>query len=151
MNLVKYNPTRELLKIEKDFRNLFMNFLGGFNREDKEPDFADATWAPLSDIIETDDSYRIALDIPGVDKNDIKVNIKNGMLCISGERKNEKEYKNSNYYKIEKVYGKYYRSFDLPENIDEQKIEAEVKNGSLIVNLPKTEDSKPKQIDIKIN
>lgn len=150
MSLIKYNPSRELLKIEKDFGKLFSNLFGKFNfRNDDE--LLEANWAPLSDVVETDNEYKIMLDIPGVEKNDVKVTIRNGMLCVSGERKNEKEYKNSNYYKIEKVYGKYYRSFNLPENIDEKKIEAEFKNGALTVHLPKTENAKPKQIEVKIN
>lgn len=150
MSLIKYNPSRELLRIEKDFGNLFKNLFGKFNLN-TDDDLMEANWAPLSDVAETDNEYKIMLDIPGVEKNDIKVSVKNGMLCVSGERKNEKEYKNSNYYKIEKAYGKYYRSFSLPENIDEKKIEAEFKNGTLTLHLPKTEEAKPKQIEVKIN
>lgn len=150
MSLIKYNPSRELLRIEKDFGILFKNLFGKFN-SNNDVDLMEANWAPLSDVVETDNEYKIMLDIPGVEKNDIKVSVKNGMLCVSGERKNEKEYKNSNYYKIEKAYGKYYRSFSLPENIDEKKIEAEFKNGTLTLHLPKTEEAKPKQIEVKIN
>jgi len=151
MSMIKYNPSRELFRIEKDFNNLLKNFLHKFKDDSEDKDFLEASWAPLSDIIETDKEYRVALDVPGVDKKDIKVSVSNGVLSISGERKEENEVKKSNYYKIEKAYGKYYRSFNLPDNIDDKKIEAEFKNGTLTVHIPKSETAKPKQIEVKIN
>ena len=131
MSVIKYNPSRELFKIERDFNSLLQNFIHKFKNDREDKDFLEASWSPLSDIIETDDEYKVALDIPGVEKKDIKVSVSNSLLSISGERKEENEVIKSNYYKIEKAYGKYFRSFNLPENIDMQKIDAEFKNGTL--------------------
>jgi len=151
MSVIKYNPSRELFKIERDFNSLLQNFIHKFKNDREDKDFLEASWSPLSDIIETDDEYKVALDIPGVEKKDIKVSVSNSLLSISGERKEENEVIKSNYYKIEKAYGKYFRSFNLPENIDMQKIDAEFKNGTLTVHIPKSENAKPKQIEVKIN
>ena len=117
MSVIKYNPSHELFKIERDFNSLLQNFIHKFKNDREDKDFLEASWSPLSDIIETDDEYKVALDIPGVEKKDIKVSVSNSLLSISGERKEENEVIKSNYYKIEKAYGKYFRSFNLPENI----------------------------------
>ena len=151
MSVIKYNPSHELFKIERDSNNLLQNFIHKFKDDSEDKDFLEASWAPLSDIIETDKEYKVAIDIPGVDKKDIRVSVSNGVLSIPGERKEESEVKKSNYYKIEKAYGKYFRSFNLPENIDMQKIDAEFKSGTLTVHIPKSETAKSKQIEVKIN
>lgn len=150
MSLISYNPSRELFRMEKDFNRLLKNFFTKFKNDEPDKDFLEASWAPLSDIVETDKEYKVVLDLPGVDKKDIKVSLNKGVLSISGERKEEKEVKNSNYYKIERAYGKYYRSFVLPENIDESMIDAEFKNGTLTVHIAKTESAQPKQIEVKV-
>lgn len=152
MALVKWNPSRDLLNIERDFNRLFRSFTDRFGSTQKpEDDYETALWAPLADIIEKDDSYLVKADIPGLSKNDVKVSYVNGNLSISGERKEEKESKDANYHRIERSFGKFYRSFNLPDGIDENNINAEFKDGTLIISVPKSEKAKPKQIDIKIN
>ncbi len=106
---------------------------------------------PLTDIVETKDNYVFKLDIPGVKKEDVKISFVNGTLSISGERKQEKESKDSRLHRIERTYGSYYRSFTLPQQIKEDKIEAEFKDGALTITVPKAEEAKPKEIEIKVN
>jgi HSP20 family protein len=105
---------------------------------------------PLTDIIEEDDKYILRMDLPGIDKKDVKISYANGELTISGERKQEKVSKKATYHRIERAFGKYYRSFSLPEKIVEDKIEAEFKDGQLTITIPKAEDAKPKEIEVKV-
>jgi HSP20 family protein len=90
------------------------------------------------------------MDLPGVSKENLKLNFNDGELIISGERKQEKEDKDSKYHRIERSYGKYYRSFTLPQTIQADKINAEFKDGQLTVTVPKSEEAKPKELEIKV-
>ncbi len=151
MALVRWNPTRELMNLEKEFSKLFNTFGSRFGLRDSDDDFENAVWSPLTDISEDNDKYVLSMDIPGVDKKDVKISYKNGSIVVSGERKQESEEKSSKYHRIERAYGKYYREFMLPEKIVEDKIEAKFKDGTLTVTIPKAEEAKPREIDIKVN
>ena len=107
--------------------------------------------APAVDISETDKSYEISAELPGLDEKNIEVSLVNGGLTIKGEKKDEKEEKQKDYYVSERRYGAFERYFALPEGVDADKIEATFKNGVLKVTLPKTaEAQKPaKKIDVK--
>lgn len=151
MTLVRWNPAKELLNVEKEFNKLLNSFGRGFGFRDSEDDFENAVWSPLTDIAEDNDKYELSMDIPGVDKKDVKISFKNGALIVSGERKHESENKSSKYHRIERAYGKYYREFQLPDKIVEDKIEAKFKDGTLLVTIPKAEEAKPKEIAISVN
>ncbi|NOG98952.1 MAG: Hsp20/alpha crystallin family protein [Ignavibacteriae bacterium] len=153
MALVRWNPARELLDVDREFKRMFNNFENrfGFRKEDDNAEYESAVWAPLTDIAENNDSYSLKLDLPGVDKKDVKISYSNGELQISGERKEEKEEKDSKYHRVERSFGKYFRSFRLPEKIKDDQIKAEFKNGSLNILIPKADEVKPKEIDIKVN
>jgi HSP20 family protein len=152
MSLVKWNPSRELLNIEKEFNRMVNALTGRFGfKKELDDELENASWMPLTDIIETKDNYIFKLDIPGVKKEDVKISFVNGTLSISGERKQEKESKDSKLHRIERTYGGYYRSFTLPQQIKEDKIEAEFKDGALTITVPKSEEAKPKEIEIKVN
>ena len=112
---------------------------------------AGAEWAPLVDITEDKKEYTIKAELPDVRKENVKVAVESGMLTISGERKFEHEEKDAKVHRMEMSYGSFTRAFALPEDADTSKILAEFKNGVLKVHLPKTEQAKPKQIDIKVN
>jgi HSP20 family protein len=107
-------------------------------------------WAPRVDIAETDKEFSIRAEIPEVKKEDVKVTVDNGVLSLRGERKQEKEEKGKKFHRIERFYGSFTRSFTLPDNVDESKIEASYKDGMLYLTIPKTEETKPKAIDVKI-
>lgn len=106
---------------------------------------------PAVDVTETDKGYEITAELPGLDEKNIEVNLANGGLTIKGEKKEEKEEKNKDYYVSERRYGAFERYFTLPEGVDAGKIEATFKNGVLKVALPKTaEAQKPaKKIEVK--
>jgi len=151
MALVKWNPAKELLNMEREFNRLFSSLSSRFGfGDDGEDEYENAVWMPLTDIVEDDDKYILRMDLPGVDKKDVKISYVNGELQISGERKQEKESKDATFHRIERAYGKYFRSFSLPEKILEDKIEAEFKNGSLTITIPKAEEAKPKEIEVKV-
>jgi len=106
------------------------------------------SWTPSADITEDEKEYLIRLDIPGMEKNDIKVNFQDGRLTITGERKSEEKEEKKDYVRQERYFGSFYRSFTLPEKIKEEAIEATFKNGVLKLVVPKGEIKKAKPIKI---
>ncbi|HSD64093.1 MAG TPA: Hsp20/alpha crystallin family protein [Ignavibacteriaceae bacterium] len=153
MAIVRWDPSRDLLNIEREFNRMFQSFNNRFGFGDSDNDvmeYENAMWTPLTDISEDDNNFTLKLDLPGVKKEDVKINYENGQLSISGERKQEHEKKNSKYHRVERSYGRYFRSFNLPSKIQEDKIDAEFKDGQLTITVPKSEDAKPKQIEVKI-
>jgi HSP20 family protein len=104
---------------------------------------------PPVDINESDKEFLITVEVPQIEKDDIKIEVQNGMLNISGERKYENEDKKA--HRIERFYGSFQRSFKLPDNVLEDKIHADHKNGVLYVNLPKSEVKKPAKLEIKVH
>jgi HSP20 family protein len=119
-----------------------------FSRSNRE--LAESRW-PEVDIIEDENTYRIRADMPGLDKSDIAVTVENGVLSISGEKREERrDQKDGQYSYYERSYGKFRRAFNLPEHIDSEHIEASYKNGVLELKLNKTEEAKAKSIDVQI-
>ncbi len=109
-----------------------------------------STWAPAVDVYEDAESVRLTAELPGLEHKDVDVRIENGVLTLTGERKLEDEEKKDNYYRIERRYGAFTRSFTLPTTVDADKVKAEFKNGLLKITLPKREEAKPKQIKVKV-
>ncbi len=105
-------------------------------------------WVPSMDVSETENEYKIRLEVPGIQKEDIKVELENDMLTISGEKKNETVDKGEKHFRVERTYGKFARRLRLAD-IDNEKISASYKNGVLEVSVAKAESIKPKQIAIK--
>ncbi len=107
------------------------------------------SFAPSIDISETDKKYNIDVEIPGMTKDDIDLNIENNRLTISGERKFENEEKNKQFHRVETHYGTFTRSIQLPDNVKPDSINATYKNGILNISIEKSEDKIKKQIQIK--
>lgn len=141
MQLVQWNPFREM----DDF---FKSFQRGATRG--LPVEAEA-WAPAVDISETPKEYLVKAELSGVNKDDIKVTTQNGVLTLSGERKVEKEEQDEKHHRIERSYGSFTRSFVLPDDVAEDRIAAECKDGVVTVRLPKTEAPKAKSIEVKVH
>lgn len=153
MTLVKFNPMRDLVDFEREFSRMFNsleNRFGISKSKDTEEEYENAVWMPLTDIYEDKEKYTLKVDLPGIKKEDVKISFTNGRLSISGERAQESETKDAKCHRIEKSYGKYYRSFNLPELIQSDKINAEFKDGQLTITVPKAEEAKPKEIEIKV-
>lgn len=107
-----------------------------------EPMSQEGMWAPKVDIKEEADKFVVFADIPGIDPDDIEIEMDSNLLTVKGERKAEKEEKGKNYYRMERSYGKFYRQFTLPESIDSNKITAKSKHGVLMLCLPKAVEGK---------
>jgi HSP20 family protein len=147
MNIVKWNPFRELEDIQARLNRVF-----DVPARQPEADglyFAD--WAPVVDIQETDKEYLIKAELPEVKKEDVKVEVLDGVLSIQGERTREKEEKGKKFHKIERAYGTFVRQFALPTEVDATKVQAEYKDGMLNVHLPKTAAAaRPKTVEVKV-
>lgn len=145
MQLTKWDPFREM----EDRFDRFTKSLSWPHRNRQE-NMVTGDWAPRVDISETDKEFSIKAEIPDVNKEDVKVSVDDGVLTITGEKKQEKEEKGKKFHRVERYYGSFSRSFTLPENIDEKKIAASFKDGMLNLSIPKTQKSKPKGIEVKI-
>ena len=111
---------------------------------------ATGDWTPRVDIAETDKTFEIKAEIPEVNKEDVKVTVHNGVLTIQGDRKQEAEEKGKKFHRVERFYGSFTRCFTLPDNVDEAKISASFKGGMLNLQIQKTEEEKPKSIEVKV-
>jgi len=100
------------------------------------------------DLYEKDDHFMIKAELPGVDKKDIKIDLQDRILTLSGERTYDNEVKEENYYRRERSYGKFQRVFTLPADVDSDKIRAEFKDGVLQIEVPKPEEKKAKQVTV---
>jgi len=146
MLVTKYNPYNEARR-GFDLLNTLMQTFDPAVREDS----AIASFVPRVNTREGEYAYHVELDLPGIRKEDIEITTEDNILTISGERKMKEEVSEDDYYKVESAYGKFSRSFTLPEKIDVENIHAESKDGVLEVIIPKLseEETKPKKIEIK--
>ena len=110
-----------------------------------------ADWTPSADISETNKAYLIKAEIPGINKEDVKVTLQDGMLTIQGERKMEKEEKDKKFHRIERSYGSFMRSFRVPDDADASAVKADFKDGMLNVTLNKTAKVKTKAINVSVS
>ena len=145
----RWSPLKELEDMEKRLSSIFGRPPLAGNGESKEA-ISVTQWSPLVDITEDDKEYIVKAEVPEMNKEDIKINVHNDVLTISGERKYEKEEKGKKFHRVERAYGSFMRSFTLPEDADGSKINAEYKDGILKVHLPKSEQAKKKAIEVKI-
>ena len=141
MFLTKYDPFKELRDLERKMLT---------NLPSLSEDGALSGFTPVVNTREGKYAYHIEADLPGVKKEDISVDTKDNILTISGERKHKEEVKKDDYYKIESDYGKFQRSFTLPEGVDSENIQASCDNGVLEVTIPKLAiEDKKKKIEVK--
>jgi HSP20 family protein len=114
-------------------------------------DSALTAWSPAVDIYETEHELVLRADLPGLSEADLDIRVENNMLTIRGERKVEKNIQEDNYLRVERSYGSFSRSFSLPNTVNTEAIKADYRNGVLTVQLPKREESKPKQIKVAVS
>jgi HSP20 family protein len=145
-------------RFRREMDRLFDDFSSGFWRGslfDMAPPFRRAEAAfrtmPAVDVAETEKAYKIAAELPGLDEKNIEVKLANGVLSIKGEKQEEKEEKQKDYYRRERSFGSFERSFQVPNDVEADKIEASFKNGVLSVTLPKTAEAQKeaKKIEVK--
>ncbi len=153
--IVKWNPFREMEEMQRRMSSLFdwnplrhgtHSALTGPDENITVPE-----WSPLVDIAEDDKEYLIKVEIPEVSKEDVKVTVEGGTLTIAGDRKSEKEQKGRRFHRVERYYGRFERSFALPDDAETEHVKAEFKDGVLRVHLAKSEKARPKQIQVSVS
>lgn len=131
-------------------RDPFYRLFDTFFNQDLVPseEVSNRTWMPPVDIQETEDSYRLTAELPGLTKDDINITLENNVLRLTGERKFQKDVKKEGYHRIERAYGTFARAFTLPAQVNHDKVEASFENGLLTLVVPKAELAKPRKITI---
>lgn len=146
MNLVKLKPGRDMFR---DSMTPFSSFFDSFFNESFDKGETANFFRPSVDVKENKDNFMLAFSLPGMEKENVKIELKENRLTVSGEHKMEKEENDAKYHRIENQYGSFSRSFLLPENVKQENIEANFKNGVLHISIPKAELAQPKAIEIK--
>lgn len=148
MTITRFDPFRELAAIQDRVNRAF----GDVSRRYDDDLTVRGAWMPSVDIYETDNhTLVLKAELPDVAREDIDLKIENSTLTISGQKKMERDVKEQQYHRIERVYGQFTRTFTLPPTVDAGKIGAEYRNGVLTVTLPLREEAKPRQIQVAVN
>jgi HSP20 family protein len=142
MTLVKWDPVRELNTFG-DMNRLFDSFFGTQGQ-----DGISRRWVPAMDLVEVNDALVLKADLPGLRREDVNIEVNDGTLTISGERKDEHEEKADGYYRVERSFGGFSRTLTLPKGIEAEGITADFADGVLEVRIPKPEERKPHRIEI---
>jgi HSP20 family protein len=145
LNLVRWNPWREINSLPFRLDRLFDEPFFQTGRLDAD---GLGVWNPLVDLYEKDENYVIKAELPGMNKKDISIDVKDRLLTLSGERSFDNEVKDDHYYRRERSNGKFHRVFTLPVDVDADKISATFKDGVLTIEIPKPEKAKVKQIAV---
>jgi HSP20 family protein len=151
MALVRWDSSRELSSLQSEMNRLFQSFFetptaGGGNSGTGTL----RRWHPAMDLVETEEHFVLRADLPGLSENDVKVELEDNVLTISGERQHEQEVKKGGYYRIERASGTFARTLTLPEGVDAEAVEASFDKGVLEVRIPKPEERKPRRVAITV-
>ncbi len=146
MAIIRWDPFRDLVTLRDRMNRLFEDAVSTARSEEK--DMISSSWAPAVDIYEDEKNLVLTAEIPGINEKDVDIKIENNTLSIHGERKLEKETQEENYHRIERAYGSFYRSFTLPNHIDQDKIQAEHENGVLRIIMPKKPELQPRKVKV---
>ena len=143
MALVRWDPVRELDSLQTDMNRLFDGFFQGraANGEGRR-------WIPAMDLVETEDHLVLRADLPGMSEDDVSIEIKDGVLTVSGERSAEHESGNEGFYRVERAFGRFSRTLTLPQGVDAGAVSAGFDRGVLEVRIPKPEERKPTKVQI---
>lgn len=139
MGIIKWNPVRDLLSMQEKMNKIF----------DDSFKTTGGDWAPAVDIIESEKDIIIIAEIPGVSEEEMEIQVSEGVLSLRGEKKFPDDKQNDSYYRLERSYGKFYRSFAIPISIDPANVKASIKDGVLKIVLSKRVEEKPKTIKVE--
>jgi HSP20 family protein len=146
MTIVRWEPLREFSTLQNEMNRLFNTVFDA-----PSPGNGGSTlrrWMPPMDLVETEDHFVLRADLPGLAEDDVKIELEDGTLTVSGERKAEHESKSEGYYRVERAFGSFARSLTLPQGIDPEAVTAHFDRGVLEVRIPKPEERKPRRIEI---
>jgi len=148
MALVKWDPFRDVAVLQNRINRMFDESFGPSRDRDDEMNMC--AWRPAVDIYETETGVILAVELPGVGKENVAVEVKDNILTLKGERLSKPEIKEENYYRQERCYGSFQRSFTLHHNIQPNLIKATFKDGMLEIEIPRPEEEQPKQITVNV-
>jgi HSP20 family protein len=146
MELIRWNPMRELFSFRHPLDHFFDGLFSPVVGDDAKLSLWE--WNPVVDVYDNDENIVIKAELPGIDKKDITIDVKDGVLTLKGERSYDNEVKEDKYCRRERSFGKFERAFRLPADVDPEKISADYKDGILKIDIPKPEEQKPKQITV---
>lgn len=149
MALVRWDPARELDALQGDMNRLFDSFFGARAGAGGSSTGVARRWIPPMDLLETEDSLVLRADLPGVEQDDISIEVKDGVLSISGERRAQHEEKREGYHRVERAFGRFSRSLELPKGVEADNVSATFERGVLEVRMPKPEERRPTKIEIQ--
>jgi HSP20 family protein len=149
MAIVRFEPIKDFISMQNKMNRLFEDSF--LRSRDSEEMFDQGTWSPVVDIYDKKDSIVIKAEVPGLEKSDFSVTIKENILTIKGEKRQETEVNEDTFHRVERSSGSFHRSFTLPKTVDQDKLKAEYKNGVLEIVLPKVPEAKPKQIEVSVS
>ena len=145
MALVRWDQGRELDTLQSEVNRIFDAFFGGRPAQGAA---RAQRWLPAMDLVETDDHLVLRADLPGLERDDVEIEVKDGVLTISGERRSEHEQKSEGFYRMERAFGSFSRSLSLPDGVDADSISADFDKGVLEVRIPKPAETKPHRVQI---
>ena len=148
MTVVKWDPFRDVEKLQNRINRMFEDSFG--RSRDLNDEMSLSEWRPLVDIYESDNGIVLAAELPGISKENVSVEVKDNILTLKGERLANPNIREENYYRQERSYGAFQRSFTLQQNIQPDLIRATFKNGVLEIEIPRPEKEQPKQITVNV-
>jgi len=148
MAIVRWEPFRDLASLQDRMNRVFDESLRGMARPGEEDWALGGSWAPPVDIYEHEGNIVLKAELPGVDPKEVDVRLENNVLTLRGERKFERDEEKDSYHRIERAYGTFSRSFRLPTNVDTGSAKAAFDNGILTIELPKSEEARPRKLEI---
>ena len=148
MTIVRWEPMRELSSLQTEMNRLFNTVFdspasGGGNAGIRR-------WIPAMDLVETPEDFVLRADLPGLAESDVKIEIEDNVLTVSGERKAEHEGREEGFYRLERAFGSFSRSLTLPKGVNADAVKASFERGVLEVHIPKPEAAKPRRIEIAV-
>jgi HSP20 family protein len=148
MTLIRWEPVAELNTIQNEMNRLFNNF---FDTPTGRAGSGTARrWLPAMDLVETAESYMLRADLPGIADEDVKVQLEDNVLTISGQRRSELPSEQQGYHRLERAFGEFSRSLTLPNGVDPDSVQAHFDRGVLEIKIPKPDQKKPRQVQIKL-
>src|SRR6058998_2361365 len=148
--LTRWDPFREFSTMQDRMNRMNRLFRESYSPEGPEEALTTTSFAPPVDIYEDEHNITLEIEVPGIDEKDIDVRVENNTLTVHGERKIEKEEKEENYRRVERQYGSFTRTFNLPQTVDNENVSATYDKGVLKISLPKKAEAKPKQIKVNV-
>ena len=146
MALIRWEPARELYSVQSEINRLFNTLFESPTPQSN----GTRRWVPAMDLVEQDAEFVLRADLPGISEEDVKIELQDDVLTVSGERKAEHEERKEGYYRVERSYGSFSRSLTLPEGVDADAVKASFENGVLEVRIPKPEQRKPRKVAIQV-